>query len=232
MPTWKRAMDLAACVVALPFLALGTLIMTIVTRLVSPGPVFFRQERVGLGGRRFYLYKFRTMKVNAATAGHELYYKQLMASCTPMQKLDGKGDSRLIPFGWFLRALGLDELPQIINVLRGEMSLIGPRPCLPYEYEAYTSWQNHRLDATPGLTGLWQVSGKNRTTFDQMVAFDIEYARNFSLWLDLKIVFLTMPALIRQLNDTRCARKAERAGKPAQTSLFQSKQREHQLNSS
>ena len=232
MPAWKRAIDLAACAVALPFLALATLVMTILTRLVSPGPVFFRQQRVGLGGATFYLYKFRTMKVNAATAGHENYYKQLMASCTPMQKLDGKGDTRLIPGGWFLRALGLDELPQIINVLRGEMSLIGPRPCLPYEYEAYTPAQQHRLDATPGLTGLWQVSGKNRTTFDEMVSLDVEYAGNFNLWLDLKIIVLTVPALLRQLSDTRSARQAARAAQTAPDSLFSSKNSEQQLHSS
>jgi lipopolysaccharide/colanic/teichoic acid biosynthesis glycosyltransferase len=208
--------DLTCCLIALPFLLVGTLLMTIITRLISPGPVFFRQKRVGHCGNQFYLYKFRTMRVNASTAGHEAYYKALMSSATPMQKLDARGDSRLIPLGWLLRASGLDELPQIINVLRGDMSLVGPRPCLPCEYEAYAPWQRHRFDATPGLTGLWQVSGKNNTTFDEMIRLDIRYARTLSLLGDLKIIAKTAPALLHQISETRAARRqvalaAERA---------------------
>jgi exopolysaccharide production protein ExoY len=107
-----------------------------------------------------------------------------------------------------LRASGLDELPQLINVLRGEMSLVGPRPCLPYEYAKYLSWQKERFQAVPGLTGLWQVSGKNKTTFVEMVVLDIMYAKNKTLWWDLKIILMTVPALVIQMLETRQSRKA------------------------
>ncbi len=208
IPAWKRTLDFAACAVALPFLALCTLIMVFVTKCVSPGPVFFRQERIGHHGRRFKIYKFRTMRVNADCAVHQDYFKDLISSNAPMVKLDNHGDARLIPGAWFLRATGLDELPQIINVLCGEMSLVGPRPSIPAEYEQFTPWQRRRCDTPPGLTGLWQVSGKNRTTFEQMINLDVRYTREFSAWLDLKIILLTVPALLGQLQDTRRARKS------------------------
>jgi lipopolysaccharide/colanic/teichoic acid biosynthesis glycosyltransferase len=130
-----------------------------------------------------------------------------MGSNAPMVKMDAKHDSRLIPGGWLLRATGLDELPQIINVLRGDMTLVGPRPCIPYEYEKYTTWQKERFASLPGLTGLWQVSGKNKTTFNEMISFDIKYAKTKSLWLDLKIMLLTLPALLQQVYETRTSRK-------------------------
>jgi exopolysaccharide production protein ExoY len=208
VPAWKRALDLAVCGVALPFLALCTLVMALVTKCVSPGPVFFRQERIGHRGRRFKIYKFRTMRVNADCAVHQDYFKDLINSNAPMVKLDNRGDARLMPGAWLLRATGLDELPQIINVLRGEMSLVGPRPSIPAEYEQFTPWQRHRCDMPPGLTGLWQVSGKNRTTFEQMINLDVRYTREISFWLDLKIILLTLPALLVQLQDTRRARKS------------------------
>ena len=201
-------MDLACCLAALPVLALCTLLMTIVTKIVSPGPVFFRQERVGFMGRRFRIYKFRTMTVGADTAKHQSYFKDLVGTNAPMVKLDSKGDARLIPGAWLLRASGLDELPQIINVLRGEMSVVGPRPCLPAEYVLFLPWQKKRFITMPGLTGLWQVSGKNRTTFDQMIRLDIRYARTKSWWLDVKIIVLTIPALLLQIYDTRTGRKS------------------------
>jgi exopolysaccharide production protein ExoY len=124
-----------------------------------------------------------------------------------MQKMDSRGDSRIIPFGLFLRASGLDELPQLINVLRGEMSLVGPRPCLPYEYDEYLPWQKERFGVVPGLTGFWQVSGKNKTTFVEMIHLDIKYAKNKTLWWDLKIILMTIPALISQMLESRQARK-------------------------
>jgi len=205
---WKRAIDLIGCLIALPFLILCTLLMAIITSLLSPGPVLFRQERVGFQGRRFKIYKFRSMHVNADTRGHQNYFKELVGTNAPMVKLDTKGDSRLIPGAWLLRATGLDELPQIINVLRGEMSLVGPRPCLPSEAELYQPWQRERFTTLPGLTGLWQVSGKNRTTFDEMIRLDIRYAQTSSWWLDLKIIFLTVPALIVQVYDTKIGRRS------------------------
>ena len=208
LPLWKRAIDLAICIVALPALGLCTLTLIILNRWVSPGPVFFRQERIGYMGRRFRIYKFRTMRLGADCAIHQDYYRNLIRTNAPMVKLDSRGDSRLIPFAWLLRASGLDELPQLINVLRGEMSLVGPRPCIPSEFAHYKSWQRQRCDALPGLTGLWQVSGKNRTTFEEMIRFDIQYARKCSFWLDLKIILLTVPCLLAQVRETRLARRA------------------------
>ena len=124
-----------------------------------------------------------------------------MVSNAPMTKMDNRGDSRIIPFGKILRSSGLDELPQLINVLQGEMSLVGPRPCLPYEAQQYQDWQRERFNGVPGLTGLWQVSGKNRTTFTRMIELDVEYTRRKSLWLDLWIIAMTIPALLIQMWD-------------------------------
>jgi lipopolysaccharide/colanic/teichoic acid biosynthesis glycosyltransferase len=206
VPRWKRVIDLTCCLVALPVLGLLTLATTVVMKFLSPGPVFFRQERVGYRGRRFKLYKFRTMKVGSDTKIHQAHFDHLVHFNIPMVKMDAKGDSRLVPGGWLLRSSGLDELPQIINVLRGEMSLVGPRPCIPYEYEQFTPAQRQRVSAVPGLTGLWQVSGKNRTTFDEMIRLDIHYAKHGSLWLDLKIMLLTPFAMLLQIYDTRKGR--------------------------
>jgi lipopolysaccharide/colanic/teichoic acid biosynthesis glycosyltransferase len=207
IPSWKRAIDLTCCILVLPLLILCALVMTVITKLLSPGPVIFRQERVGFLGRRFKIYKFRSMHVNVDTSSHEKHFKNLVGTNAPMVKLDTQGDAWLIPGGWILRASGLDELPQIINVLRGETSLIGPRPCLPSEADLYLPWQRERFATLPGLTGLWQVSGKNRTTFEEMVRLDIRYARTRSFWLDMKIIALTVPALLRQLYDTRVGRR-------------------------
>jgi lipopolysaccharide/colanic/teichoic acid biosynthesis glycosyltransferase len=201
LPLWKRTIDLVFCCAALPFFAIATFIVAVLMSVASPGPIFFRQERVGYMGRRFRLYKFRTMHVGADTASHQAHFTNLMSSNAPMQKLDAKGDGRLIPLGWLIRALGIDELPQMLNVMKGDMSVVGPRPCIPYEYDNYTSAQRARFGSTPGLTGLWQVSGKNRTTFDRMIQLDIEYASKKSLYLDLKIVLLTLPAIVIQLID-------------------------------
>ena len=123
-----------------------------------------------------------------------------------MTKLDAQNDPRLIPMGSLLRATGLDELPQLLNVLRGEMSIVGPRPCLPYEYELYDAQERRRFNAVPGLTGLWQVSGKNRTTFDRMIQLDIEYSERRNLWLDVQIILQTLPALWRQCQDLKAVK--------------------------
>jgi lipopolysaccharide/colanic/teichoic acid biosynthesis glycosyltransferase len=208
----KRFVDLSLCFLALPFLLLITGVLALHLALTSPGPVFFRQDRVGHRGRKFSLYKFRTMKVRSETDSHRNHFATLVRSNEAMQKLDARGDSRLITGGWLLRSSGLDELPQIINVMRGEMSIVGPRPCLPYEYEHYTPLQRQRFDCLPGLTGLWQVSGKNRTTFEEMVALDVDYTRRCSLTLDLKIVALTIPALCVQMNDICVARLRSEKG--------------------
>jgi lipopolysaccharide/colanic/teichoic acid biosynthesis glycosyltransferase len=134
-----------------------------------------------------------------------------------MTKLDAHGDPRLAPFGRFLRASGLDELPQIFNVLFGEMSLVGPRPCLPNEFAHYEPWQRERVNGLPGLTGYWQVNGKNKTTFNEMVAMDLFYLKNLSILLDLKIMFKTCAVLAGQLFESRAAMPAGRPGKPSLT---------------
>jgi len=206
-PGWKRITDIVCCFLALPIFALLTLFMCVLTRICSPGPVFFRQERVGFRGRRFLCYKFRTMVVRADNDVHRKHFANLVDSNAPMVKIDARGDSRLIPGAWLLRAIGLDELPQIINVLRGDMSLVGPRPCIPYEYEMFLPWQRERLETLPGLTGLWQVSGKNRTTFEEMMHLDIKYVRTKTWWSDMRIIFLTIPAMMIQFYDTRRQRK-------------------------
>jgi lipopolysaccharide/colanic/teichoic acid biosynthesis glycosyltransferase len=182
-------------------------------KLCSRGPVLFRQERIGLQGRRFRMVKFRTMKVGADNSAHRQYLQQLISTETPMTKMDLKGDPRLIFLGAILRATGLDELPQLLNVVQGEMSLVGPRPCLPYEYEGYSPFQRRRFEALPGLTGLWQVSGKNHTTFNEMIQMDVWYAHHKSLWLDVKIILRTVPALLRQVLETCWANRVGRAEK-------------------
>jgi lipopolysaccharide/colanic/teichoic acid biosynthesis glycosyltransferase len=208
---WKRTLDVLLILLALPFLIPLALLMVLLICSVSTGPVLFRQKRVGYLGRHFMCFKFRTMFVDADTAMHQGHLHHLMNSNTPMMKMDSRGDPRIIPFGLFLRASGLDELPQLINVLRGEMSLVGPRPCLPYEYDKYLPWQKERFGTVPGLTGLWQVSGKNKTTFVEMIQLDIKYAKNKSLWWDLKIILMTIPALIIQMLETRQAKKTSPA---------------------
>jgi lipopolysaccharide/colanic/teichoic acid biosynthesis glycosyltransferase len=207
IPRWKRILDVAAILMALPVLLPLAVVIAVIIRATSSGPFLFQQERVGYHGRRFMCLKFRTMYCGSETVTHQGHLQDLMASDAPMVKMDATGDSRIIPVGKLLRASGLDELPQLVNVLKGEMSLVGPRPCLPYEAEKYLPWQQKRFHAAPGLTGLWQVSGKNRTTFTRMMQLDIEYAENKSLWLDLKIIFKTVPALLVQISDLRQKKK-------------------------
>jgi lipopolysaccharide/colanic/teichoic acid biosynthesis glycosyltransferase len=208
LPWWKRVIDIACCIAALPLLITCSLVLGLVTKLLAPGPLLFRQERVGYMGRRFKIYKFRSMYVNADTRGHQDHFKNLVGTNAPMVKLDATGDARLIPGARLLRASGLDELPQIINVLRGEMSIVGPRPCIPTEAELYQPWQRERFTTQPGLTGLWQVSGKNRTTFDEMIRLDIRYARTKSFLMDIKIILLTPAALVVQVYDTKTGRRS------------------------
>jgi lipopolysaccharide/colanic/teichoic acid biosynthesis glycosyltransferase len=178
-------------------------VISIWIKLVSPGPLLFHQERIGYKGRRFTIFKFRTMTVNVETGSHELHLQQLINSDSPMTKLDASGDPRIIFGGRILRAMGLDELPQIFNVLRREMSLIGPRPCTVNEFQCYKTGQEERLDALPGLTGYWQVNGKNKTTFSEMIDLDIYYARNLTLSLDLSILVKTVPAILGQVLESR-----------------------------
>ena len=202
IPPWKRALDISLIILALPFLLPVVLVIALIIRIVSEGPIFFRQERIGRDGKKFLCFKFRTMIVGANSVSHEGHLRQLIYSDIPMTKMDAKGDPRIIPFGVLLRATGLDELPQLINVLRGDMSIVGPRPCLPYEFDHYLPWQYERCSVAPGLTGLWQVSGKNKTTFSEMIRLDIEYSRRRSMMFDLEIIFRTIPALLTQVLET------------------------------
>jgi exopolysaccharide production protein ExoY len=207
-PAWKRTLDFVLVLVALPFLLPLIILVTAVIRLVSAGPILFKQERIGRHGNPFLCFKFRTMRADNDTDIHRGHLDQLIGSDQPMVKMDVKGDPRIIPFGLVLRSSGLDELPQLINVLRGEMSLVGPRPCVRYEYERYLPWQKERFNTLPGLTGLWQVSGKNRTTFEEMIHLDIKYTRTATFWLDCKIILMTIPALLVQMWDTRRLKQA------------------------
>jgi lipopolysaccharide/colanic/teichoic acid biosynthesis glycosyltransferase len=201
VPVLKRCLDLFCLAIAFPTLLPLMLGIAALIKIVSPGPIFFTQDRIGFMGKRFRIFKFRSMRVNAETNSHQNHLKTLISSETPMTKMDIKGDPRVIPFGSILRSSGLDELPQLINVLRGEMSLVGPRPCTPYEYEQFQPWHNQRFRALPGLTGLWQVSGKNKTTFSQMISLDIQYANQWSLGLDIKIMARTLPVLLGQVRE-------------------------------
>jgi lipopolysaccharide/colanic/teichoic acid biosynthesis glycosyltransferase len=203
VPGWKSALDITCILLALPIWLPLMILLMLVTRLASPGPIFYRQKRVGLGGRHFLIWKFRTMKVSAETRTHEHHFQELMRVDCPMTKLDAYGDPRLAPFGRVLRASGLDELPQIFNVLCGEMSLVGPRPCTPNEFARYEPWQRQRVNGLPGLTGYWQVSGKNKTTFKEMIVMDLFYLKNLSILLDLKIMLKTCAVIAGQLIESR-----------------------------
>ena len=152
------------------------------------------------------------MRVSAETHTHEHYFHELMAVDRPMTKLDTYGDPRLAPFGRFLRASGLDELPQIFNVLCGEMSLVGPRPCTPNEFAHYESWQQERVKGLPGLTGYWQVNGKNKTTFNEMIMMDLFYLENMSFLLDLKIMLKTSAVIAGQLLESQRRHNAISSG--------------------
>ena len=195
LPLWKRAIDILGDLFGLLILLPLFLVLSICIKIVSPGPVFFSQKRVGYLGRAFTMYKFRTMKVNADTVLHENHVTDLIQHGKPLKKMDGQ-DPRIFPLGKFLRLTGLDELPQLINVLRGEMSLVGPRPELPCSLQYCEPWQTRRFDTKPGLSGLWQVSGKTRTTFTEMMRLDISYVKKRSFWLDLEILLKTLPTII------------------------------------
>jgi exopolysaccharide production protein ExoY len=209
IPFWKRSLDITCITLSIPFWLPIMIALAIWVRLASPGPIFFRQERVGYQRKRFMILKFRTMKVNVETGSHERYLEQLIHANRPMAKLDSAGDPRITRGGRILRATGLDELPQLFNVLRGDMSLVGPRPCTPHEFGRYQKWQQARVDAPPGLTGYWQVNGKNKTTFTEMIDMDIHYTKKMSLGLDLAIMIKTFPALMDQVIETRMRPRGE-----------------------
>jgi exopolysaccharide production protein ExoY len=202
-PVWKRMMDIVLSCGGLILFSPVLLIIAAIIKVTSPGPAFLKQERIGRYGQPFAFWKFRTMRVNADAGPHQNHLNELIAADTPMTKLDVSNDPRVFPFGRILRSTYLDELPQLINVCRGDMSLVGPRPCLVYEANQYQDWHKQRFDAMPGMTGLWQVSGKNRTTFTEMIRLDIDYARNISFMLDMKILLMTLPVILWDLFESR-----------------------------
>lgn len=194
----KRTFDLIFAALAILLLLPLWLLIALLIKLDSKGPVFYTQERVGMDGRLFLLYKFRTMQANADAELHREYQRAFIAGraeanlgneTKPTYKL--LSDPRITRIGKLLRRTSLDEVPQLLNVLSGDMSLVGPRPPIPYEVEAYELWHRKRLDMKPGLTGLWQVSGRNRLPFEEMVRLDLFYIENWSLLLDLKIILRT-----------------------------------------
>lgn len=201
-PGLKRVMDVVLASLLLVGLSPVLLAVAVAVKLSSPGPILFRQSRVGQSGRRFEMLKFRSMRADSSHDEHREYIVayikgQAATQATadgPLYKLTR--DTRVTPSGQFLRKTSLDELPQLWNVLWGEMSLVGPRPPIPYEVELYRPEHLGRLEARPGITGLWQVSGRNRTTFEEMVALDLEYIQRCSLGLDLWILVKTIPVVL------------------------------------
>ena len=200
----KRAMDIVGSTVALIVGAPLLLVIAVAIKATSKGPVFFRQRRIGQYGTPFVFLKFRSMFTGNDASTHKEYVQKLIAGKAESHS-DGNGngvfklteDPRITRVGAFLRRTSLDELPQFINVLRGEMSLVGPRPPVPYEVEAYDVWHRRRLlEAKPGITGLWQVSGRCRVKFDDMVRLDLKYARTWSPWQDIKILARTPAAVV------------------------------------
>ena len=198
VPAWKRGMDFLGGLILLILLSPLLLAIAVFIKIGSPGPILFRQRRFGLEGRPFRIWKFRTMLTSVNPDAHGDYVRDLMSSGQALQKLDVP--QQLIPGGSLLRAAGIDELPQLVNVLLGQMSLVGPRPDV-IPLGEYQTCQRTRFHVLPGITGLWQVSGKNRTTFEQMIELDVQYARRCSPWLDFKILLLTGPAVLCQCFD-------------------------------
>jgi len=213
LPAWKRAIDISGALIGLVVLSPVMLVVTVIIKVISPGPAIFKQERIGMRGKPFTMFKFRTMQLDADSSIHERYVAKLIENAQPgvaplkkpMTKLDNHPN--MIPLGKVLRKTFLDEIPQLINVLRGEMSLIGPRPPLAYELQRYPEWCLTRFNVPPGMTGLWQVSGKNLLSFDEMIRLDIRYTRSMSLWLDLLILLKTPIAIVMEIINTFMKRR-------------------------
>ncbi len=199
LPTWKRVIDILGSCLGLILLSPVLLLIALIIKVKYGGPVIFKQQRVGYSGRIFTMWKFRTMRPGAQSSRHQQYMSKLIddaheeSSAKAMTKLDA--DLPVTGFGKILRAMSLDEIPQLINVLRGDMTLVGPRPPTPYEVEHYLPWHCERFGAVPGMTGLWQVSGRNKLTFLDMIRLDIRYTRTLSVWLDI-LIFLKTPLVI------------------------------------
>ena len=201
----KRGMDIVGSLLALVIFSPLFLVITIAIKVSSRGPVFFRQERIGRYGQPFVFIKFRSMYIENDTGVHKEWFRRFVSGQAERHPTNRNGhgsyklthDPRVTRVGKFIRRTSLDELPQFFNVLKGEMSMVGPRPPIPYEVDAYQSWHRGRiLEAKPGITGLWQVNGRSRLAFDDMVRLDLRYARGWSLWLDIKILLQTPRAVV------------------------------------
>lgn len=196
----KRLFEITVCLLLIPIIVPVGLLIAIAIRLTSPGPILFIQERIGKGGRPFNMYKFRTMHQNINKTEHQAFMKAFVNG--DVQEQDGSQifkpfkSSEVTAVGRFLRKTSLDELPQLINVFKGEMSFIGPRPNVPWEVEEYRGWHKERLEVLPGITGLAQVRGRSGITFDRIVEYDIEYVERQSLLLDLQIIWWTLASVI------------------------------------
>lgn len=200
----KRVLDILGSLAAILLLSPVFLVVAAAVKLTSDGPVLFRQERIGRFGKTFTFLKFRSMKANNDSKIHEEYVKKLIAGQGDLKQPDGEkgsfklvNDPRITAVGRFIRRTSLDELPQFFNVLAGDMSLVGPRPPVPYEYHAYDIWHRRRMvEVRPGITGLWQVKGRSKTTFDEMVRMDLQYAQAWSVAMDVKILLKTPKAVL------------------------------------
>jgi lipopolysaccharide/colanic/teichoic acid biosynthesis glycosyltransferase len=196
----KRAIDIFGSLLAIVLLSPVFVVLAVLVKCTSKGPVLYRRNRLGQYGREFCFYKFRTMYADNDPEIHREYVSKLIAGTADSKQNNGlyklADDPRVTPLGRFLRRNSLDELPQFFNVLLNDMSLVGPRPPLPYEYERYNTWHRRRvLDVKPGLTGIWQVEGRSRTTFEEMVRMDLRYARTRTIWRDLNLILRTPAAM-------------------------------------
>jgi lipopolysaccharide/colanic/teichoic acid biosynthesis glycosyltransferase len=200
----KRTIDMSVSllvvILGLPFL----IAIALLIKVTSKGPVFFKQKRIGENGRSFIFFKFRTMKEGIDDTLHREFTENFIKGRTAHSALDDASsnvykltnDPRVTGVGSFLRKVSLDELPQFINIFKGEMTIVGPRPPLPYEYECYEEWHKLRVKVKPGLTGLWQVSGRSQVPFDEMVKLDLYYIENWTIMMDLKIMIKTLPVML------------------------------------
>jgi len=199
----KRIIDILGSLIGLILFSPIFLLAAVAIKLDSPGPIFFRQTRLGRHGKKFQFFKFRTMYLNADERVHKAYLKQYIKNGKKAENGGTDGvfklvnDKRITPVGRFLRRASFDEFPQLFNVLKGDMSLVGPRPCLPYEYEEYNPWHKERMKVLPGLTGLWQVSGRSAVAFDDMVVLDLYYIENMSPWFDMQLILKTIPVVLK-----------------------------------
>jgi exopolysaccharide biosynthesis polyprenyl glycosylphosphotransferase len=195
--TAKRGMDIFLSVLTLILIAPLMIIIAALIKLTSPGPIFFKQKRIGYYGKEFDIYKFRSMKVqDGEDEDRKLQMFKFMNDYSGKIKTKVVNDSRITWIGNFIRKTSFDELPQLFNVIKGDMSLVGPRPCLPYEYDLYPEWQKRRVNVLPGCTGVWQIWGRSSTSYKDSVVLDLYYINKMSPWFDLQLLFQTIPVMI------------------------------------